>query len=77
MEKTRIGTITPNPLIALAGVNTTNINNFSGTDTPLGIISNYVYAHTLKNGAQFNSIRKTQYISPYAYKNIGNKKIQW
>ena len=73
MEKTRIGTITPNPLIALAGINTTNINNFSGTDTPLGIISNYVYAHTLKNGAQFNSIRKTQYITPDAYKTLGNK----
>ena len=73
MEKTRIGTITPKPLIALGGINTTNINNFSGTDTPLGIISNYVYAHTLKNGAQFNSLRKPQYITPDAYKSLGNK----
>lgn len=73
MEKTRIGTITPKPLLAIGGINTTNINNFSGTDTPLGIISNYAYAHTLKNGAQFNSLRKTQYITPDAYKTLGNK----
>lgn len=73
MEKTRIGTITPKPLIALEGINTTNINNFSGTDTPLGIISNYFYAHTLKNSAQFNSLRKTQYITASSYDLLGNK----
>ena len=29
---------------ALAGVVTTNINNFSGTDTKLGLITNEMYA---------------------------------
>ena len=73
MEKTRIGTVTPNPMAALSGVVTTNINNFSGTDTPLGIITNYLYAHMLRDGAQFNSLRRTPYITPKAYSNIGNK----
>ncbi len=73
MEKTRIGTVTPNPLAALSGAVTTNINNFSGTDTRLGLISNHLYAHALKNGAQFNSLRKTRYITPSAYENFGNK----
>ena len=73
MEKSRIGTVNPNPLAALEGAVTTNINNFSGTDTQLGLISNYLYAHTLRNGAQFNSLRKTKYITPSVYENLGNK----
>ena len=73
MEKTRIGTITPNPLASLSGSITTNINNFSGKDTRLGLITNHIYAHTLKNGAQFNSLRKTRYITPDVYEYIGNK----
>jgi hypothetical protein len=73
MEKTRIGTVSPNPLGSLAGAVVTNISNFSGKDTPLGTITNYLYAHTLKNGAQFNSLRKTKYITPEVYNKIGNK----
>ena len=73
MEQTRIGTVRPNPLAALDGVITTNINNFSGIDTPLGIISNHLYAHSLRNGAQFNSIRRTPYITQGIYDVIGNK----
>ena len=73
MEQTRIGTVTPNPLAALAGAVTTNINNFSGTDTPLGLITNHLYAHALRNGAQFNSLRNTQYITPGVYATLGNK----
>ena len=73
MEKTRIGTINPNPIAAFSGAITTNINNFSGTDTPLGIITNYLYARALNNGAHFNSLRKTKYITPNVYDVIGNK----
>ena len=73
MEKSRIGIVTPNPIAALSGAITTNINNFSGTDTSLGLISNYLYAHTLRNGAQFNSLRKTKYITPEVYNILGNK----
>ena len=73
MEKTRIGTISPNPLASLSGSVVTNINNFSGTDTKLGLITNHLYAHALKNGAQFNSLRKTPYITSEVYDLIGNK----
>jgi hypothetical protein len=73
LEKTRIGTVTPNPFASLAGSVITNINNFSGTDTKLGLLTNYIYAHTLKQAAQFNSIRRTPYITPEVYSNLGNK----
>lgn len=73
MEKTRIGTINPNPVAAYSGAITTNINNFSGTDTALGKITNFLYARTLNSAAHFNSLRKTHYITPSAYHNIGNK----
>lgn len=73
MEKTRIGTVSPNPTAAFMGAVTTNINNFSGTDTNLGLITNYLYAASLNNGAHFNSLRKTKYITPEAYASIGNK----
>lgn len=73
MEQTRIGTVRPNPLAALAGSVTTNINNFSGTDTSLGLISNQLYAHALRNGAQFNTLRRTPYITLGVYDTIGNK----
>lgn len=73
MEKTRIGTVNPNPIAALSGAITTNINNFSGKDTPLGVITNYLYARTLNHAAHFNSLRKTKYITPSAYEFIGNK----
>ena len=73
MEKNRIGTINPNPLMALLGVVTTNISNFSGKDTTLGLITNQLYANTLRGGAIFNSLRKTQYITPEVYDKLGNK----
>lgn len=73
MEKNRIGTVTPNPLLALLGAVTTNVSNFNGKDTALGIITNQVYANTLHKGAVFNSLRRTQYITPKVYDIIGNK----
>ena len=73
MEKNRIGTINPNPLAALLGAVTTNISNFSGKDTTLGLITNQLYANTLRGGAIFNSLRKTQYITPEVYDKLGNK----
>ena len=73
MEKTRIGTITPNPIAAATGVITTNINNMSGKDTPLGVLTNFFYTNALNNDAHFNSLRQTRYITPTAYASIGNK----
>lgn len=73
MEKTRIGTITPNPIAAASGVITTNINNMSGKDTPLGVLTNFFYTNALNNDAHFNSLRQTRYITPTAYASIGNK----
>lgn len=73
MEKNRIGTITPNPLAALMGAVTTNVNGFSVKDTSLGLITNQLYANTLQRGAIFNSIRRTQYITPKVYEKLGNK----
>ena len=49
---------------ALGGVITTNVNNYSGKDTRLGIISNQMYARTLSYAAKFNSLRRTKYITP-------------
>lgn len=64
---------------ALAGVVTTNINNFSGTDTKLGLITNEMYAASLYAASQFNSSRKRYdinsqypYITPYLYEVYGN-----
>ena len=64
---------------ALAGVVTTNINNFSGTDTKLGLITNEMYAASLYAASQFNSSRKRYdtasqypYITPYLYEAYGN-----
>ena len=64
---------------ALAGVVTTNINNFSGTDTKLGLITNEMYAASLYAASQFNSSRKRYdttsqypYITPSLYKFYGN-----
>jgi hypothetical protein len=73
MERTKIGVIKPNPYLALQGVLTTNINNFDNTDSKLGLITNYVYANTLKNSAHFNTIRQTKYITPSVYDLFGNK----
>ena len=73
MEKNSIGTVNPNPLAALLGAVTTNISNFSGKDTTLGLITNQLYANTLRSGAIFNSLRKTQYITPEVYDKLGNK----
>ena len=49
----------PEPTLSLAGAVKTNINNFSGTDTRLGLITNQMYAHSLFHGANFNTMRKT------------------
>lgn len=75
METTRVGIVNPNPLAALSGATTTNISNFSATDTKLGLITNKLYAHSLRKGAQFNTIRKTPYITPEIYETIGNKLV--
>ena len=57
---------------ALGGVITTNVNNYSGKDTRLGMISNQLYAKALFNAAHFNSLRRTKYITPELEKVYGN-----
>lgn len=57
---------------ALGGVITTNVNNYSGKDTRLGMISNQLYAKTLSRAAHFNSLRRTKYITPELDKLYGN-----
>jgi hypothetical protein len=73
MEKNRVGVVNPDPIMSLGGVVVTNTRDFSGTDTKLGLITNQMYAHSLHNGAQFNTLRKTKYITPEVYNYIGNK----
>ena len=48
----------PEPTLSMNGVIKTNVNNFSGTDTRLGLIGNQMYAHALYHGANFNTLRK-------------------
>lgn len=48
----------PEPTLSMAGVVKTNVNNFSGTDTRIGLLGNQMYAHALYHGANFNSMRK-------------------
>ena len=48
----------PEPILSMAGVVKTNVNNFSGTDTRTGLLGNQMYAHALYHGANFNTMRK-------------------
>ncbi len=48
----------PEPTLSVAGVVKTNINNFSGTDTHLGLLSNQIYANSLINGSAINTFRR-------------------
>ena len=68
------------PIASLAGVVKTNINNFSGTDTRLGLISNQMYAKSLVIGSLFNSDRertdsfKASVITPSLITKYGNNE---
>lgn len=72
MEQMKIGIIRPNPQIALEGEITTNLYN-NKQESKLGIITNLLYAQMLERSAHFNDLRRTKYITPNAYKNIGVK----
>ena len=64
MEKDSVGIVRDIRVAeALGGAITTNINNYSGKDTRLGMISNLLYANSLLRGAEFNSMRRTKYIT--------------
>jgi hypothetical protein len=73
MEKDSVG-IVKNIRVAeaLGGVATTNINNYSGKDTRLGMLTNLFYAHSLLRGAEFNSMRRTKYITEGLDRIYGN-----
>lgn len=65
----------PEPTLSMAGAIKTNINNFSGTDTRLGLLGNQMYAHSLYHGANFNTLRKEnnqEYITPSVKFRFGN-----
>lgn len=73
MERDSVGIVKDiNVSNALKGVITTNINNYSGKDSRLGTIGNLLYAQSLMNGAQFNSMRRTKYITENLEKLYGN-----
>lgn len=57
---------------ALKGIITTNINNYSGKDSRLGMIANTMYASTLLRAAHFNSMRRTKYITQDNERLYGN-----
>lgn len=58
--------------IAMSGVITTNVENMSGMDTELGIITNAMYSNTLYNASLVNDSRKKQYITPELDSYVGN-----
>lgn len=73
MERDSVGIVRDiNVANAIKGIITTNINNYSGKDTRLGMLSNRLYARTLLYGAQFNSLRRTKYITEGLDKLYGN-----
>lgn len=73
MNLTKVGVVKDiNVPLALAGVNTTNINNYSGTDTRLGRLTNQIYASKLYQASVFNSSRGTKYITPSLSAVYGN-----
>lgn len=73
MNLTKVGVVKDiNVPLALAGVNTTNINNYSGTDTRLGRLTNQIYASKLYQASVFNSSRGTKYITPSLSGQYGN-----
>ena len=58
--------------MAINGAITTNINNYTGKETKLGLITNRMYASTLLTAANFNSMRRTKYITPDLDRLYGN-----
>lgn len=73
LEGDRVGIVKDiNVAMALKGVVTTNINNYSGKETKMGLITNRMYASTLLNAANLNSLRRTKYITPELETIYGN-----
>ena len=73
MEGDKVGIVRNiNVANAINGVITTNINNYSGKESKMGLISNRMYASTLLRGAQFNSLRGNKYITPELETLYGN-----
>lgn len=73
IEQSKISTIKPNVLASMSGVLTTNGQNVNKSETPLGFITNDLYARSLYIGAIVNSERNTQHITPGVYDILGNK----
>ena len=59
MKRDRVGIVKDiNVAMAVAGQVTTNINNYSGKESKMGLISNVMYGNTLLKAANFNSMRR-------------------
>lgn len=64
MRRDRVGIVKDiNVAMAAMGQVTTNVNNYTGKETRMGLISNKMYGSTLLNAANFNSMRRTKYIT--------------
>lgn len=73
MEGDKVGIVRDiNVAMASKGIVTTNINNYSGKETKMGLITNRMYSATLLNAANFNSLRRTKYITPELETLYGN-----
>lgn len=68
----------PEPKVSMAGIVKTNINNYSGVDTRLGLLSNQIYGYKMFVAANFNTLRKEtnsyykSFITPHVSKRFGN-----
>jgi hypothetical protein len=68
----------PEPKVSMAGFVKTNINNYSGVDTRLGLLSNQIYGYKMYVASNFNTLRKEtssynqSFITPSASKRFGN-----
>lgn len=76
MKETAVGVVRDiNPVASLAGAVKTNINNFSGTDTILGLIGNQMHAASLYQGSLFNTQRRQENVANGRYITNGTETI--
>lgn len=76
MKETAIGVVRDiNPAASLMGAVKTNINNFSGTDTTIGLINNQMHAASLYQGAIFNTQRRQENVANGRYITNGTETI--
>lgn len=75
LQENEVGVVRDfNLVAALGGAVITNLNNLSGTDTPLGQITSQMFAYSMYANSEFNTLREgdKKYITPSLYKVYGN-----